>query len=256
MTQRPEHDNHNTDPRYGENGASRMPPERQPVFNLPGIIVFSIGVLVAIHIVRVYFLDRDADFVLISALAFIPASYGPLADQMPFPLSVWWSPFTYSLLHGDVTHLLINLLWLAAFGSPIARRIGAIRFLLLTAVCSAAGALFHYISHPDELVVMVGASGAVSGYMGAAGRFAFNTAGGGRGLRSDGPTLSLVESLSDRNFLIFSLVWLVMNYVIGSGIVPFLASGAGIAWEAHVGGFLAGILLFSFFEPTQRTRDA
>jgi membrane associated rhomboid family serine protease len=151
----------------------------------------------------------------------------------------------------------MNAIWMAAFGSPVAKRFGTIRFLLFTLVCMAAGALLHYLSFMGQFVPVIGASGAVSGYMGAAGRFAFNNMGTGsqRGLRTHGPALSLAQSFTNRQFLVFAGVWMAINFVFGSGIVPVTGQEAGIAWQAHVGGFVAGVMLFSLFDPVQRNRE-
>lgn len=228
----------------------------QPIFNLPRIIVILIGIFCLVHLVRAYFLDAQANALVIAAFAFIPASYSDLANQLPLPSSGYWSPITHGFLHGDAIHLAMNSFWMAAFGSPLAKRIGALRFVVFTGVCMAAGALFHFVSYPGEFVPVIGASGAVSGYMGAAGRFAFNNMSRSRGLDANGPALGLVESFSNPQFLTFSLVWLVINFAAGSGIVPMGQAEAGIAWQAHVGGFLAGVLLFSPFDPRQAPRQS
>ena len=78
-------------------------------------------------------------------------------------------------LHGGWSHCLINLVWLLAFGAPVARRLGARRFLALYLACIVAGGLVQIFSAGEEawLVPIIGASAGVSGMMGAAARFAF-----------------------------------------------------------------------------------
>src|SRR6185295_19302766 len=88
-----------------------------------------------------------------------------------------WSFFTYAFLHAGFNHLLFNLLWLLAFGVPVARRFGAVRFLLFFLVAAAAGAAVHLAVHFGERDVVIGASASVSGAMGAAMRFAFQRGG-------------------------------------------------------------------------------
>ena len=242
------------EPGEGWQPAGGGKPPREPVFNLPAVIVGLSLAVMALHLLRVQLLSPRLATDLVLAMAFIPARYSELASQLPLPQAAWWSPVTYSLLHGGWTHLLVNVLWMAAFGSPVARRIGAARFLLLGAIASVAGAAAHFLAYPGELVPMIGASAVVSGYMGAASRFAF-TGRTRNGLNVWGPALTLVETFSDRRVLIFVAVWFAINLLFGSGVATFGGMDARIAWQAHIGGFAAGILLFSWFDrrPDGRT---
>lgn len=223
---------------------------REPVFNLPFIITLFSAILLAIHAVRVWFLSPEQDTLVIYALAFIPASYGEFAADAPFPLSGLWSPFTYTLLHADWTHLFMNVFWMLAFGTPVAKRFGPLKFIALTVLCAMSGALLHYLTFDNGFIPVIGASGAVSGYMGCAARFAFTSMRANRGFQYDGPALSLIESFTNRPFLIFFAVWMAMNFLFGAGFVPIAGEDINIAWQAHIGGFIAGIFLFSVFEKT------
>jgi membrane associated rhomboid family serine protease len=211
------------------------------------VVLFAL-LMVVIHAIRVLFLTRAQEVWVMVLFAFIPARY--LSTDYPVPLAGLWTPFTYSLLHADWTHLFVNLLWLTAFGSPLAVRIGAVRLLALSAITSLAGAALHFAWFYGDNVPMIGASAIVSGYMGAAARFAFQP-GRRRGLNIHGPALPLLRSFTDTRFLSFLAVWLGLNFVFGSGLVPLAGDGASIAWQAHVGGFLAGIFAFSFLDRPQ-----
>jgi membrane associated rhomboid family serine protease len=235
-----------------ESSEPRREPGNEPVFNLPGVILALAAAMVAIHVIRVYFVSQDGNYTLLLLFAFIPLAYAGLGAGFPYPLALLWTPVTYSFLHADWIHLSMNLLWMIAFGSPVARRLGAGRFLALSAICSICGAGLHYVLFANDLVPVIGASAAVSGYMGAAARFAFNipAARYGPGMfRHDGPALGLIESFSNRKFLIFLAVWMVMNLVFGTGAVPLAGENVQVAWQAHIGGFLAGLLFFSLFDP-------
>ena len=119
-----------------------------------------------------------------------------------------------------------------------------------------AGALAHWLAHPLGLAPVIGASASVSGAMAAATRFAFQPGGP---MRSSGrargpglyrvPALPLAQVFTDRQALPFVLAWFAINLVTGIGAVPMGLSESGIAWEAHIGGFLAGLLLFGWFDP-------
>src|SRR4029077_3517014 len=113
--------------------------------------------------------------------AFIPARYDNslvLGGTLPggFGAEIW-TFVTYSLIHADWTHLGVNAMWLLPFGSAVARRFGALRFLAFYAVTAAAGAAVHLATHVGEQYPMIGASAAISGTMAAAIRFAFQHGG-------------------------------------------------------------------------------
>ena len=181
--------------------------------------------------------------------AFVPLRYiYPLRDQS---LAWLWSPVTYSLLHGSFQHLAFNSLWLAAFGTPVCRRIGEIRFVAFWIVSAVAAAGLHAAINWGEASVMVGASGVISALMGAACRFAFSSR-----LRVESglpgrepPLLSIPAALRDRTVMIFILVWFLGNVAIAVGLPLMGPESGAIAWDAHIGGFLMGFFGFRLFDP-------
>ena len=233
--------------------------KREPLFNIPPVIVAVLAVLALIHAARTYVLTGDQDVELLFAFAFIPARYDTsvvLGGALPGGLGAQlWTFVTYSLIHADWTHLGVNAVWLLPFGSAVARRFGALRFLAFFAVTAAVGAGLHLATHGGEQFPMIGASAAVSGLMAAAMRFAFQRGGPLNMLRSDDeqayrvPALPLVRVLSDARVLIFLAVWFGINIIFGIGSLSFTGGDQPVAWQAHIGGFLAGLLLFSWFDP-------
>ncbi|MEE9313765.1 MAG: rhomboid family intramembrane serine protease [Rhizobiaceae bacterium] len=217
-----------------------------PAFNLPGIVLAIGAVLIVVHVVRTYLIGTQTEYWVLYGFSFIPMAYHVPVSELIVPLARFWSPFTYGLLHGDWTHLLVNLVWLSAFGSAVARRFGSARFLVFMLAGTAAGALAHYVFHPMGLAPVIGASGAVSACMGAAVRFAF-TPGRPISEATNAPALSLIQSLANRSIMTFVVLWFVMNWLFGAGVVP-LGVEAQIAWEAHMGGFLLGWLGFALFD--------
>jgi membrane associated rhomboid family serine protease len=230
----------------------------EPMFNVQGSVLAVLGLMVAVHLVRLG-LSPDWDTWLTLALAFIPARYSGFADVLPGGSVASVTSFlTHTLVHGDFVHLGLNAAWLVAFGGAVANRVGSIRFLLFFAFCAIAGAATFLAFHPGQMVPMVGASGAISGMMGATMRFLF-TAVDGRGLaalREDprsAPLMPLKTALTDKRVILVTAVFLVANIlaVLGLGSV----SESGIAWEAHIGGYFAGLLTFGFFDAAQ-TKDS
>lgn len=203
--------------------------------------------LVAIHLLGMAFGSREAQVWQMLLFSFIPARYGELAAELPVPAAAIWTPITYSFLHGSWTHLFVNLFWLAAFASPVTSRLGSMRAASIAVLASLGGALAHFLAFPGEMVPMIGASAVVAGFMGAAARFAFVGSAGTR-LNVHGPAQSLVQAFSSPRFLVFVLVWLGLNLLFGAGAIPIAGDQVAIAWQAHVGGFFAGLLAFSLFD--------
>ena len=154
---------------------------REPIFNVPTAVVATLAVLVLVHVVREWVLTQRQDAQLLLWFAFIPARYdaavtataGDVAGLGP----QIWTFFTYALIHGDWTHLGLNSVWLLAFGTPIARRFGAMRFLAFFVLTAAAGAAAHLATHAHAYIPVIGASASISGFMAAAIRFVFQRSG-------------------------------------------------------------------------------
>jgi len=235
-----------------------MNDRREPILNVPPVVVWLLGALVVVHAVRMGVLSIDTDNLLLLTFAFIPARYE--ATLLPGGLlpGGWgaeiWSFVTYALIHADITHLIVNSIWLLAFGSPVAQRFGSLRFSLFMMVTAAAGALAHLISHSGAMIPVIGASAAVSGAMGAATRFIFQPGGPLDSWRFDAPTRQLPAApllavLRNPRVVTFLVIWFGVNLVFGVGSVSISGEDQIVAWEAHVGGFLAGLLLFPLFDP-------
>ncbi len=229
----------------------------EPIFNAPGVVTLTIAVLIAVHLAREFVFTPLDDRNFLFWFAFIPLRYEPsVLGAASWPGGIGpaiWTFVTYALIHGGWLHLGINVVWLLAFGSPVARRFGAWRYLAFFAATSAAGAAVHLATHFGDRVIMVGASAAISGYMAAAIRFVFQRhaplglfgTNEGDAYRMPAPPLS--EVLRDSRVLIFIAVWFGLNLLFGT--VSIDGSDQPIAWEAHVGGFLAGLIAFSLFDP-------
>jgi membrane associated rhomboid family serine protease len=235
---------------------------REPIFNVPGVLIATLAALVLVHVLR-SFLSQSDEIELLLLFAFIPARYDAnILANATWPGGVGadvWTFVTYALLHADWMHLLFNSVWLLAFGTPLARRFGAVRFLAFCAVTAAAGALAHLMTHFGQMAPMVGASGAVSGMMSGAMRFAFQRGGplrfGGTDESHRVPALSLVETFRDPRVLAFLAVWFGLNLLFGMGSISITGNEQPVAWQAHVGGFVAGLVLFSFFDPVKPEQD-
>jgi len=146
----------------------------------------------------------------------------------------WHGLVTSQFLHGNWAHALLNAVGALAFGAPAARLLGlsfprAAAFFAFYIVCGVTAGWAFALLHPGELVVLAGASGAVSGLMGAAARLLER-----RGRL--GPFFS-------RTVIAMTIAWVAVNLMVGlTGFAPG-SGGAPVAWEAHIAGYAAGLLL-------------
>jgi membrane associated rhomboid family serine protease len=254
---------------------------REPIFTMPGLVLAAIALLVAIHAGRTLLSDAS-DVGIVFDFGFLPAQWsvalgttsvddvvaaaglaggetaelqGAIAhyvlEETPLRL---WSLLTYAFLHGSWMHVGLNCVWLAAFATPVVRRCGTARSLVLFAATAIGGAIAHWIAHPLGVQPMIGASAIVSGFMGAAAIFVFERptepdevrppmGGGARIVRG------LQQILRNRTALMFLGSWFVMNIAFGVLAAPLGIADAGIAWEAHIGGLLVGLVLFPLLDP-------
>ena len=262
------------------------------MFNIPWPILATLAVLVGIHALRQIVPDAWDD-ALFTRLALVPGrltyAFAPdrvvgavvdlaregvdgyrqaqaerffLGDGSAEP----WTSVSYALLHADWGHVGLNGVWLLAFGTPVARRFGAWRFFAFMAVTAWAGAVAQWAAHPLDLEPVIGASAAVSGCMGATLRFMFQpqvpmaaiveAVGDGRRRAFFQPGRPLREVLADSRAVTFLVAWFATNLLFGLGSISFGIGGGAIAWQGHIGGFAAGLLLFPGFDPVPRAGPA
>jgi len=235
---------------------------REPILTLPSALTAYVLLIAVIHL-RVLLPSEFEDWT-IAVFGFIPGRYDATPVEL-FPGGAGakvWTFVSYSLLHANLTHIVFNVLWLLPFGSALARRFGPFRFFVFMAVTAAAGALAHLLTHEHAVAPMIGASASVSGTMAAAIRFAFvqgsflSFSRGEADQAAKVPALPLLRALRDRRVLGFLAVWFGVNIIFGAGSLALGTDGAPVAWQAHIGGFFAGLLLFSLFDPVPRTNDA
>ena len=227
-------------------------PSRQPIFRAPPVVLWLIGILVALHAARIW-LPADLAENLAFEYSLVPARYSQafLQSRMADPGTIWEQavPFiSYMGLHNGWTHLAINCLFLLAFGPIVARRYGAVLFLVFFLVCGVAGALTYVAFNWGSLVPVVGASGAISGLMAAALRM----------LPAQSPwalpEATPLAPIFSRHILVFSAVLIVINAVMGLTGLNIGGETAQIAWQAHLGGYIAGLLLAGPFDSLKPRR--
>jgi len=148
----------------------------------------------------------------------------------------YWPFLTNTFMHGGWLHLILNMWTLWLFGPSVEDRLGAMRYLLFYLVCGVAASAAHAWMNADSMIPAVGASGAIAGVLGAHMRLF---------------PLSNVVVLIPILFIPFFFtlpsffyigIWFVMQILqgVGSAMMP---EAGGIAWWAHIGGFLVGVVI-------------
>jgi membrane associated rhomboid family serine protease len=217
---------------------------REPVFNLPPVVLAVIAICAVVYLLQEYLLNETQQMVLLYDGAFIPVLY---TGKYGFDWFLFTRPFTYAFMHGGIAHIAINMIWLAAFGSPLANRLGTLRFAIFYAVTGLASVVLFWVLHPYGEMPLVGASGAISGMMGAAARYGFRIDRSSGRAAFAGEPLPIADVLHSRGVVTFLGVWMVIN--LATGLLGFAPGVDGqIAWEAHIGGFVAGFFGLRFFD--------
>jgi membrane associated rhomboid family serine protease len=152
----------------------------------------------------------------------------------------WWTLASSLFIHGGWLHAFLNAAFALAFGTPVARLLGlrateALAFFFFYLLCGAFAGVGYSLVHAGSAAPLVGASGAVSGLMGAASR----TMDRGGAL---GPLIS-------PSVVSTAAAWVIVNLIIALAGLTLGAGAGGVAWEAHLVGFAAGVLLIG---PTWR----
>lgn len=229
---------------------------REPIFKLPAVVMGLAIFLFLIELAAVVVLGDTGKSTLVFWFGFIPWRFihaETIGEWLPFTLTT----ISHAFLHGGWEHLLINIAWLVIFGTPVARRYGPSGFLAIFVLSSIAGALAFSLNGASEFKVLVGASGGIAGLTGAAVRFMFQPMQyavhpeTGERIMLGQKLATFAQLMIDRRARFFIIIWVGLN-----GIAPLLPlffedMQVQIAWEAHLGGFFAGLLLVQLVETVQ-----
>jgi membrane associated rhomboid family serine protease len=210
-----------------------------PTRTFPFVSVFFIVVNIAIFIFEVSLPNPQAVEAFFASYALVPAEL----TQSP-SLPVIGTIFSSMFLHGGWLHLIGNMLYLWVFGNNIEDSVGHIRFIIFYLVCGVGAAGTQVFIHPDSTIPMVGASGAVSGVLGA---YLL--------IYPRARVLVLVPIWIFLKFVrvpawIVLLLWFGLQLLSGAVSLGQVASG-GVAFWAHIGGFVAGMLLIPVFKKSR-----
>lgn len=219
--------------------------DENPSRTVPIVNVFLIFANVSIFIYQ-YLLIPGGAKPLILGLGLIPYEFSHFVDigsdaLVPVPLTV----FTSMFMHGGLIHLIGNMLFLWIFGDNVEDKLGHIRYFFFYVLCGVGAALLHLFTNLDSKVPTIGASGAIAGVMGAY-MILFPKARI-RALLILGIFIQVVRIPA----IIMIGYWMLIQVV--SGLAEYGAStGGGIAWFAHIGGFISGAMLVMIMRKHKR----
>lgn len=200
--------------------------EHQPILRLPPMIK-ALCALILVVFAAQQLLPVDVAEALVWWGGFVPARY---SGTLPFDAAAIWSPLTHVLLHGGWLHIGMNIGMLMAFGAGLEKQRGAKNLMFLFIVSALGGALTQFVFYSDSTIPMIGASGGISGLFGAA----------LMGMAQQATQHDPRWRTRLRHVMPFVAVWIGISLFFGIFGMP--GENQPVAWAAHVGGFIAGMI--------------
>lgn len=214
-----------------------------PIYSFPWVTIAILAANIGVYVWQLF--SPLSDLAIVSRYGAVP--YALISFDTVQPISPFATVFTSMFMHGGLFHLMGNMLYLWIFGDNVEDAIGHFRFLAFYLFSGILAVYVHALSDPASLVPLVGASGAVSGILGA--------------------YLVLFPRTRVYTLVFFGLFWVIQIpaiIVIGMwAVVQFMNGmvstvidhqGGGVAWFAHIGGFLFGLLTIRFWVPSRLRR--
>jgi membrane associated rhomboid family serine protease len=168
----------------------------------------------------------------------IPVEYSQGTDLAPtHPGPFWITTLTSMFMHGGWMHLLGNMLFLWIFGDNVEQAMGSFRYLVFYLICGVAATAAHIMTGLSSQIPSLGASGAISGVLGA-----YIVLFPHQRVR-----VLVVRMVTEMPALVVIGLWILLQFVNGIGAMAQTEETGGVAYAAHVGGFIAGIVLVWIF---------
>jgi len=209
--------------------------------SFPAVNVALIAINIAVFLVELSQGTRIEGF--FQTWAVVPAEYSARTDLPPTqPFPFWATLFSSMFMHGGWLHLGGNMLYLWIFGDNVEDAMGRGRYLLFYLLCGVAASLAQIGVNPDSQIPSLGASGAISGVLAA-----YLIMFPGRSVR-----VLLVRVITLMPAWVVIGFWIVLQFINGIGQLAQTEETGGVAYAAHVGGFVAGFVLVWLFRRRRR----
>lgn len=211
------------------------------IFPVSTVLIISLNMLVFI----MQLLSGEDSRSIVYSYGAIPQNITGFQSRQPIP--AYLTILTSMFMHGGVFHIAWNMLYFWIFGNNIEERLGHIKFILFYLFCGVVAALSHILLSPDSSVPMIGASGAVSGMLGA--YILLFPMAQVRTIVLLGFYITIVKIPA----LIVIGFWAIIQ-VVSALLSQGNAAQGGIAFFAHVGGFIAGLFTIKLWQPRRSNK--
>jgi len=214
-----------------------VPTKKFPIITVALIVLNSM-----VYLYQVSLGERFAEFIY--SMGLLPFEITHYIDLFPpGPSPIYLTIFSSMFMHGSIVHLLGNMLFLWIFGNNVEDYLGRKKFVIFYLFCGIAATLTQIFINPDSKVPMVGASGAIAGVLGA--------------------YLLLYPRAKVTTVIIFGFFirlikipavvvlgfWIIYQFLYGISSLAVRTGEGGVAWFAHIGGFICGVILIKLFKP-------
>jgi len=208
-----------------------------PIANRPVVTYFLIGLCVVVFLMQ---LGSQTYRTLILSYGLIPSVLMG-HDQLPMDLyavPAYMTIFSSMFMHGGWMHIIGNMWYMKIFADNIEDNLGSRNFIIFYILCGIGAAMAQVLMNTHSQIPMVGASGAIGGVLGA---YLIN--------HPNAKVLVLIP------YIIITIIKIRALYVLGFWfILQFISSGGVIAYAAHIGGFVSGMILILFFNKKKKRR--
>ena len=214
-----------------------VPTKKFPIITVALIVLNSM-----VYLYQVSLGEKFAEFIY--SMGLLPFEITHYIDLFPpGPSPIYLTIFSSMFMHGSIVHLLGNMLFLWIFGNNVEDYLGRKKFVIFYLFCGIAATLTQIFINPDSKVPMVGASGAIAGVLGA--------------------YLLLYPRAKVTTVIIFGFFiilikipavvvlgfWIIYQFLYGISSLAIRTGEGGVAWFAHIGGFICGVILIKLFKP-------
>jgi rhomboid family protein len=165
-------------------------------------------------------------------------------EEAPGPSPIWLTLFSSMFMHGGWLHIGGNMLFLFIFGDNIEKAYGSVKYVIFYLICGVIASLAHVLSQPDSIIPSLGASGAISGVM--AGYLVLFPTNRVKVLLALG--VILLRPIMVPAVVMIG-VWALLQFINGIGSIAVTDQTSGVAYWAHIGGFVAGLVITFLSKP-------
>jgi len=213
-----------------------------PTKKFPLITVILIALNSMIFLYQVSLGERFNEFIY--SMGLLPFEITHHIDILPTgPSPIYLTIFSSMFMHGSVVHLLGNMLFLWIFGNNVEDYLGRKKFLFFYLICGISAAFTQILFNSDSTVPMVGASGAIAGVLGA-----YMVLYPRAKITTVIIIIFFIRLIKLPAIVVLGF-WIVYQFLYGISSLAATTGEGGVAWFAHIGGFICGIILIKLFKP-------